>query len=76
MRETPIPRRVVAQLLDYAASLWGATVAEPTSRILHPYLDQIGTSEPSLDIGEFVARALAGDDASPRAGGCDRQQAG
>ena len=61
----PDTRRVVAQLLDYAASLWGATVGELTSRILHPYLDRTGTSEPSADIGEFVARTVAGDDATP-----------
>jgi hypothetical protein len=60
----PDTRRVVAQLLDYAASLWGATVGELTSRILHPYLDHIGALEPSADIGEFVARAVAGDDAT------------
>src|ERR1700729_445942 len=61
----PDTRRVVAQLLDYAASLWGAAVDELTSRILHPYLDRIGTSELSADIGEFVARAVAGEDATP-----------
>jgi hypothetical protein len=60
----PDTRRVVAQLLDYAASLWGVTVGELTSRILHPYLDHIGTSEPSADIGQFVARAVAGEDAT------------
>lgn len=61
----PDTRRVVAQLLDYAASLWGATVDELTSRILHPYLDRIGTSKLFADIGEFVARAVAGEDATP-----------
>ncbi|HEY4809925.1 MAG TPA: hypothetical protein VIH71_02600 [Solirubrobacteraceae bacterium] len=61
----PDTRRVVAQLLDYAASLWGATVDELTSRILHPYLEHAGSSEPPSDIGEFVARAAAGDDATP-----------
>jgi hypothetical protein len=61
----PDTRRVVAQLLDYAASLWGATVGELTSRILNPYLDQAGAAESSSDIGEFVARAVAGHDATP-----------
>jgi hypothetical protein len=61
----PDTRRVVAQLLDYAASLWGATTDEFTSWILHPYLNHIGTSVPSTDIGEFVARKVAGDEATP-----------
>jgi hypothetical protein len=59
----PDTRRVVAQLLDYAASLWGATVDELTSRVLHPYLEREG-SEPQADVGEFITRAVAGDAAT------------
>jgi hypothetical protein len=61
----PDTRRVVAQLLDYASSLWGTTLDELASRVLHPYLDGGGSAEPHDDVGEFVARAVAGDEATP-----------
>jgi hypothetical protein len=60
----PDTRRVVAQLLDYASSLWGATVEELASRVLHPYLDRDGSAQPHADVGRFVAQAIAGEDAT------------
>jgi hypothetical protein len=60
----PDTRRVVAQLLDYASSLWGATIEELASRVLHPYLDREGFALPHADVGEFVARAIDDDKAT------------
>jgi hypothetical protein len=60
----PDTRRVIAQLLDYASSLWGLTTDELASRVLHPYLERDAPgSKPGL--GEFVAGAVAGDGATP-----------
>jgi hypothetical protein len=52
----PDTRRVVAQLLDYAASLWGLSVEEFEQRVVHPFLSAAGDdSLPS--VGEYVAEA-------------------
>lgn len=61
----PDTRRVVAQLLDYASSLWGATLDELESRVLGPYLEREEFAQPPPDVGEFIARAVASDDGTP-----------
>ena len=62
----PDTRRVVAQLLDYASSLWGSNCRWlDMSRVLGPYLEHEGSTQPHDDVGEFVARAVAGEDATP-----------
>lgn len=52
----PDTRRVVAQLLDYAASLWGLSLEEFEQRVVHPFL--AGEGDDSLpSVGEYVAEA-------------------
>jgi hypothetical protein len=52
----PDTRRVVAQLLDYAASLWGLRLEEFEQRVVHPFL--AGEGDDSLpSVGEYVAEA-------------------
>src|SRR4051794_21570887 len=51
----PDTRRVVAQLLDYAASLFGSSLAEFESRVLHPYLKRMDPAAPLPTIAEFAA---------------------
>lgn len=53
----PDTRRVVAQLLDYAASLWGLSVQEFEQKILHPF---VAATEPEAalpTVAEYVAEA-------------------
>ena len=51
----PDTRRVVAQLLDYAASLWGLTVDDFEQRVLHPLLSASGHPAPLPAVAEHVA---------------------
>lgn len=51
----PDTRRVVAQLLDYAASLWNLSVDEFEQRVVHPFLNVSGTDP--MPVGEYVAEA-------------------
>lgn len=57
----PDTRRVVAQLLDYAASLWGLSVDEFERRVLHPFLAATGQTDPPPGIADYVAEALEQD---------------
>jgi hypothetical protein len=55
----PDTRRVVAQLLDYAATLWGNTTPDFERQVLHPYLRQLGThEEPLPSLEEFLASSF------------------
>src|SRR4051812_18933080 len=55
----PDTRRVIAQLLDYAASLWGLGLDEFEQRVVHPFLLQEGVS-PLPSVAEYVVGALEG----------------
>src|SRR3954463_5343045 len=63
----PDTRRVVAQLLDYAAALWGMSLAEFERDVLHAYLaaaDEIQQGElPTL--AEYLAEQLFATDGTP-----------
>jgi hypothetical protein len=48
---------VVAQLLDYAASLWGLSIQEFEQKVLHPFLVAIGRDSPLPTVAEYVAEA-------------------
>jgi hypothetical protein len=54
----PDTRRVVAQLLDYAASLWGLSLEEFEQRVLHPFLAGAGGSQPFPSIAEYIADSI------------------
>ena len=54
-------RRVVAQLLDYAAALWALSVDEFERRVLHPFLGASGQSGPLPSVGEYLADATGQD---------------
>jgi hypothetical protein len=56
----PDTRRVIAQLLDYAASLWGLGLDEFEQRVVHPFLLQEGVS-PLPSVAEYVVSAIEGD---------------
>jgi hypothetical protein len=51
----PDTRRVVAQLLDYAASLWGLSIDEFEQRVLHPFLAATGRAAPLPAVADYVA---------------------
>src|SRR6478735_7934822 len=53
----PDTRQVVAQLLDYAASLWGHTLEEFAEKVLRPYLRERGEDAP-LGLDDFVTAAF------------------
>jgi hypothetical protein len=61
----PDTRQVVAQLLDYAASLWGRTLDEVTDTVVRPYLRHLGEDD-SITLEDFMtvsfARESAGDE--------------
>jgi hypothetical protein len=61
----PDTRRVVAQLLDYAAALWQMPVDTFEHDVLHPYLRSKGAEEQNLpDLAGFVAEQFDSDDDS------------
>ncbi|HEY1776856.1 MAG TPA: hypothetical protein VGG41_11910 [Solirubrobacteraceae bacterium] len=52
----PDTRRVVAQLLDYAAALWQMTAEAFQASVLHPYLRSTGVPPEDVpDLGSFAA---------------------
>ena len=58
----PDTRQFVAQLLDYATSLWGQTLDEFTERVLRPYLRE-RSDDASIGLEDFVTASFgAGDD--------------
>jgi hypothetical protein len=57
----PDTRRVVAQLFDYAASLWGLSVEEFEQRVLHPFLAANGRVAPLPTVAEYFAEATQRD---------------
>lgn len=63
----PDTRRVVAQLLDYAASLWGSTVEEFEARVLHKFLEHSGRSGELPGLGEYVSDRLGVEHDDPSA---------
>lgn len=59
----PDTRRVVAQLLDYAAALWQMSVDTFEHDVLHPYLRSKGAEEQNLpDLAGFVAEQFDSSD--------------
>ena len=69
----PDTRRVIAQLLDYAAALWQMSVEDFERAVLHPYLRGTGQLDGAMpDIASYVAENLDGagdeDDLSTFAG--------
>src|ERR1039458_3581139 len=55
----PDTRRVIAQLLDYAAALWQMSVDDFERAVLHPYLRAIGKQDALLpDIASYMAENL------------------
>lgn len=61
----PDTRRVVAQLLDYAASLFGQSVEEVDQLVLQPFLAAQGRTGQS--IGEYIAEESGVEDADVEA---------
>jgi hypothetical protein len=53
----PDTREVIAQLLDYAANLWGKTVGEFWATVVSPYLRTLGQYPPP-SLAEFVAASF------------------
>ncbi len=56
----PDTRQVVAQLLDYAASLWGQSLSEFETGVVAPYLATLGPGAP-VSLLEHLASALDDD---------------
>src|SRR3954454_11878369 len=54
----PDTRQVVAQLLDYAASLWGQTLAAFEQRVVAPYLATLEADDTPPDLLAHLASAL------------------
>jgi hypothetical protein len=55
----PDTRRVIAQLLDYAAALWQMSVEDFERAVLHPYLRGTGKHDASLpDLASYVVENL------------------
>ena len=57
----PDTRQVIAQLFDYAASLWGQTLDQFRDAILRPYLRGRGDDD-SVTLDDFISASF-GDDA-------------
>jgi hypothetical protein len=58
----PDTRRVIAQLMDYAAALWQMSAEDFERDVLHPFLRSEGRAEAELpELGAFVDDALAED---------------
>ena len=62
----PDTRQVVAQLLDYAAGLWGQSLVG-FEQILAPYLGTLGQGSAPLSLVEYLAAQWADDDESGEA---------
>jgi hypothetical protein len=56
----PDTRQVVAQLFDYAASLWGQTLDEFRDAILRPYLRGRGDDD-SVALEDFISASFGAD---------------
>src|SRR3954464_10071047 len=54
----PDTRQVVAQLLDYAASLWGQSVGEFESGVVAGYLAQLDDEPSPVSLNDYLASAL------------------
>src|SRR3954464_4380605 len=54
----PDTRQVVAQLLDYAASLWGQTLATFEQRVVAPYLATLPAEDAPTDLLSYLVSAL------------------
>ncbi len=63
----PDTRRVVAQLLDYAASLWGLSLEEFDQRVLQPFLAAVGETPPFPSISEYIVESLTEGTVEPDA---------
>ncbi len=57
----PDTRRVVAQLLDYAAALWGKTLSEFERLVLLPYLRETDPERSADSLSAFLAEAFGPD---------------
>ena len=65
----PDTRQVVAQLLDYAAALWGQTIAQFDQGVVVPYLSSLGGNETPSDLLSHLGYAFddpeSGDERAP-----------
>jgi hypothetical protein len=59
----PDTRQVVAQLFDYAASLWGQTLDSFTEKIVRPHLRDCGEDD-GVSLEEFISASFAGEGGS------------
>lgn len=57
----PDTRHVVAQLFDYASSLWGQTLETFTDKVVRPYLRDCGKDD-SVSLEDFIGASFASDD--------------
>ena len=62
----PDTRRVVAQLLDYAAALWGKSLEEFERDVVLPYF--VTFEKPASTLREFLSQEFAEASADPRGG--------
>jgi hypothetical protein len=58
----PDTRRVAAQLLDYAADLWGKSLEEFERSVLSPYLKQVNAGTIPSSLSEFLKASFATED--------------
>jgi hypothetical protein len=63
----PDTRQVVAQLLDYAAALWGQTVGEFESGVVAGYLAHLDDEPQPVSLTDHLARAFGDDEAAAAA---------
>jgi hypothetical protein len=56
----PDTRHVVAQLFDYAASLWGQTIDEFTETVLRPYLRKSGNND-AMTVSDFIGASFTNE---------------
>jgi hypothetical protein len=57
----PDTRQVVAQLFDYAASLWGQTLETFMEKVVRPYLRECGQDD-SVSMEEFIVASFGSED--------------
>jgi hypothetical protein len=61
----PDTRRVIAQLLDYAAALWQVSVEDFERGVLQPYLHTLGVSDELPDLASYVREHAPNSSDSP-----------
>src|SRR5206468_3358020 len=61
----PDTRRVVAQLLEYASTLWQMTTEDFEGDVLRPYVQQLGLSGEVPDLATYVYEHVAKPSSEP-----------